>query len=427
MHKNIIVILELIVLASVTYAQEGWYSQTSGTNSLLMDVYFTDVNTGWVVGITNTILHTTDGGDNWNPQSPPPSVNYYSVHFADSQTGCAVGATVGGAGRIRRTTDGGNTWDIITPPTSAYSLWSIYFTDANNGWIAGGREFVFPGTDPIRTIHYTSDGGYNWSTQLYQYDSLPLHDVHFVDSNTGCAVGEHGVIFWTTDGGNNWIEQTSGTVRHLWGVYLVDANTGWAVGVRGTILHTTDAGNNWIAQTADTTYGFGEIYFTDDNNGWIVGSDPDNGIVLHTTDGGNTWNSQNTGTTNGLMSIYFTDADTGWAVGNIGTILHTTTGGTGIIEDNNFTEVPANFNLTQNIPNPFSHTTTIRFSLPRAEYVILKVYNIIGQEVVTLVDSKLEAGEHKVVFNAQNLPDGVYLYQLNAGNLIQIKRCVVLK
>ena len=87
----------------------------------------------------------------------------------------------------------------------------------------------------IRTIHYTIDGGYNWSTQLYQYDSLPLHDIHLIDSNTGCAVGEHGVIFWTTDGGSNWVQKTSGTVRHLWGVFLLDANTAWAVGVRGTI------------------------------------------------------------------------------------------------------------------------------------------------------------------------------------------------
>lgn len=426
MHKNILVVIALTVITAACYAQEGWHTQTSGTTAYLADVYFADAQTGWAVGAVNTILHTTDGGDNWNPQSPPPSVNYYSVHFIDDQIGCAVGATVGGSGRIRRTTDGGNVWDIITPPASAYSLWSIYFTDADNGWIAGGREEGF-NIDPIRTIHYTNDGGYTWDSQLYQYDSLPLHGVHFADSNTGCVVGEHGVIFWTTDGGDIWIQQTSGTVRHLWGVHLIDANNAWAVGIRGTILYTTDAGNNWISQSADTSQSYGDIYFVDANNGWIVGNDPDSGIILHTTDGGNTWNPQNSGTPHGLTSVYFTDADTGWAVGNIGTILHTTTGGTGVKEDESFTHIPANFNLTQNVPNPFSRTTTIRFHLPLSEYVTLKIYNIIGQEVAALVDGTLKAGEHHVVFDAQNLPHGVYFYRLNAGDLYQTKRCVLLR
>ena len=424
MLRKSYVILTLCIASTILYGQ-AWYAQTSGTNSLLMDVYFTNPNLGWTVGITNTILHTTDGGTNWLDQDPPPSVNYYSVYFTDDQTGHAVGATVGGSGRIRHTTDGGSNWDTI-PAANAYSLWSVFFIDANIGWIAGGRERGF-NIDPIRTIHYTIDGGYNWSTQLYQYDSLPLHDIHLIDSNTGCVVGEHGVIFWTTDGGSNWVQKTSGTVRHLWGVFLLDANTAWAVGVRGTILYTTNGGDTWVVQSADTTYGFGKVYFADANNGWISGGNNDNGIILHTTDGGNSWTTQYTGAATSLMSVYFTDTDTGWAIGNLGTIMHTTTGGTGIIEDKSFIKDPARLTLAQNKPNPFSQNTEIRFSIPSSEHVILKVYNIIGQDVVTLVDNELEPGEYRVNFNAQELPNGIYLYRLDAGNQVQIKRCTILR
>lgn len=418
------IILMLCSTSTILYGQ-AWYAQTSGTNSLLMDVYFTNPNLGWAVGISNTILHTTDGGTNWLDQDPPPSVNYYSVYFTDGQTGHAVGATVGGSGRIGHTTDGGTNWDTISA-TNAYSLWSVFFIGANIGWIAGGREEGF-NIDPIRTIHYTIDGGYNWSTQLYQYDSLPLHDIHLLDSNTGCAVGENGVIFWTTDGGSNWVQKTSGTVRHLWGVFLLDANTAWAVGVRGAVLYTTNGGENWIAQGADTMYGFRKVFFTDANNGLISGGDNDNGIILHTTDGGNSWTTQYTGAATSLMSVHFTDADTGWAVGNLGSIMHTTTGGTGIIEDKNLIEDPVRLTLAQNKPNPFSQNTEIRFSIPYSEHVTLKVYNIIGQDVVTLVDNELEPGEYRVNFNVQKLPNGIYLYRLKAGNQVQIKRCTILR
>lgn len=421
--KNYIV---LILFISLNFLLgQAWNPQTSGTNSLLLDVFFNDPDTGWVVGIANTILHTTDGGTNWIDQDPPPSVNYYSVFFTDGLTGHAVGATVGGTGKIRHTTDGGTTWDTI-PASSVYSLWSIFFINDNIGWIAGGREENF-NIDPIRTIHYTVDGGYNWSTQFYQYDSLPLHDIHFTDANTGCAVGEHGTIFWTTNGGSNWIQKPSGTVRHLWGVHVLDVNTAWAVGVRGTVIYTTDGGDNWTAQAADTMYGFGKVFFADANNGWISGGDNNNGIIMHTTDGGNSWNTQYTGAPTSLMSVHFTDADTGWAVGNLGTIMHTTTGGTGIIENKNFNDNSGQISLAQNKPNPFSKNTEIRFSIPYSEYVTLKVYNIIGQDVATLVDSKLVAGEYRVNFNAQNLPNGIYLYRLNAGNQVLIKRCTILR
>jgi photosystem II stability/assembly factor-like uncharacterized protein len=423
LRKNY-VILTLCIVSTILYGQ-AWYAQTSGTNSLLLDAYFNDPDTGWVVGITNTILHTTDGGTNWFDQNPSLLVNYYSVYFTDGQTGHAVGTTAGGSGRICHTTDGGSNWDTI-PVASAYSLWSVFFIDANIGWIAGGQE-VGLCIDPIRTVHYTVDGGYNWSTQFYQYDSFPLHDIHFIDSNTGCVVGENGVIFWTTDGGSNWVQKTSGTVQHLWGVFLLDANTAWAVGVRGTVLYTTNGGDIWVVQSADTTYGFGKVYFADANNGWISGGNNDNGIVLHTADGGNSWTTQYTGAATSLMSVYFTDADTGWAVGNLGTIIHTTTGGTGIIEDKSFIKDPARLTLAQNKPNPFSQNTEIRFSIPYSEHVTLEVYNIIGQNVATLVDNELEPGEYKVNFNAQKLPNGIYLYRLDAGNQVQIKRCTILR
>ena len=118
--------------ASFTFEKQstttGWYSQNSGTTDILSAVDFVDPETGWAVG-QNTVLNTTDGGDNWFEQPTPTYYNYFSVDFIDSQ----VGWVVGGFGTILHTTDGGLSWTV---QDSGYSTgattWSdVQFLDGN--------------------------------------------------------------------------------------------------------------------------------------------------------------------------------------------------------------------------------------------------------------------------------------------------------
>ncbi len=83
--------------------------------------------------------------------------------------------------------------------------------------------------------------------------------------------------------------------------------------------------------------------------------------------------------------------------------------------------------LAQNYPNPFNPTTTINFSVPEAGNVTLSVYNTIGQEVATLVNGVVAAGQHEVTLNAQSLPSGAYFYKLQTGNSTMIKKMLLLK
>lgn len=89
--------------------------------------------------------------------------------------------------------------------------------------------------------------------------------------------------------------------------------------------------------------------------------------------------------------------------------------------------VPAAFGLQQNYPNPFNPSTTIRFTLPAREYVTLRVYNLLGQEVATLVNEALDAGESMVRFNGSRLSSGVYLYRLQAGGSTLTRRMTLVK
>jgi hypothetical protein len=99
---------------------------------------------------------------------------------------------------------------------------------------------------------------------------------------------------------------------------------------------------------------------------------------------------------------------------------------TGIYEEIS-SELPNNFVLMQNYPNPFNPSTTIEFTLPKSEYVELKVYNILGKEVSTLVSKKLNQGSHTYTFDGKNLASGIYYYQLVGGEYREVKKMILIK
>lgn len=107
-----------------------------------------------------------------------------------------------------------------------------------------------------------------------------------------------------------------------------------------------------------------------------------------------------------------------FAVGNWDTILTDTTPSQGI---------PNQFALEQNYPNPFNPATTIRYQLPAFGPVVLKVYDVLGREVATLVNEEKAAGKYSVTWNASSMSSGVYFYRLQAGAHSETKKLLVLK
>jgi hypothetical protein len=131
----------------------------------------------------------------------------------------------------------------------------------------------------------------------------------------------------------------------------------------------------------------------------------------------------------------------GWAVGGLsgggGTIFHTTNGGVTFVEEENTNEVPAEFLLSQNYPNPFNPNTKIKYSLPQTSLVQIKVFDVLGNEIETLVNEEKLAGTYEVEFNVSSLSSsvsakggyasGVYFYQLKAGDFVESKKMILLK
>lgn len=91
------------------------------------------------------------------------------------------------------------------------------------------------------------------------------------------------------------------------------------------------------------------------------------------------------------------------------------------------TQIPSNYELAQNYPNPFNPSTTIQFAIPKAGMVSLKIYNILGQEVATLINREMNAGFQRVNFDASNLTSGLYFYRISSGKFTDVKKMLLIK
>ena len=91
------------------------------------------------------------------------------------------------------------------------------------------------------------------------------------------------------------------------------------------------------------------------------------------------------------------------------------------------TKLPKSYELSQNFPNPFNPSTTIRYQIPKAGNVSLKVYDILGSEAATLVDEFKETGRYEVNFVVSSLASGVYIYRLQADEFVDVKKMIVIK
>ncbi len=400
-----------------------WVTQLEYNSKIWTDVFFTDINTGIVVGKGGTILRTTDGGTNWISQDIGIS-NLTSMSFADANNGLIVGD----AGTILRTIDGGINWIQQNSGTSG-SLRSVCYVNENFAVIVSAGEFS-PG-DGI--ILRTTDGGTTWSSQEVDMDP---YSVSFADEDNGIVVGDNGKILLTTNGGEEWFQQISNTTKPLLGVSFIDTDHAVAVGYMGLILRTNTGGFvpveltsfsakvidgnvtlSWSTASETNNRGF-EVQRSSDNHEYgTIGFVKGNG----TTTAKHTYcyadNNADPGTYSYRLKQY--DFDGSFQYSNVVNV------------DFN---LPLKFALEQNFPNPFNPNTIIRFSIADEVKVNLTVYDILGEKVRELKNEVMKPGYYEVKFNADGLASGVYFCRIKtspiagkAGEFILLKKMVLLK
>lgn len=296
--------------------------QFEETSFYVNDTDFISSTVGWAVGwphwdqsikaYVGTIIQTSDGGESWSTQTVPVPETLNGVDFVDAQTGWAVGVD----GTILHTGDAGAHWALQTIATTD-ELRSVVFADADHGWATSVRPIHYDywgDPDNWQTgIWYSGDGGTTWVEQTVPVGASILHDIDFIDTQTGWAVGvkyigndPHGypdhrpVVYQTTNGGQTWSELYSPDLAiSLTAVDFVDPSHGWTVGFAtnslvegGTIFHTADGGQTWDRQGSEAwIVQFWDVKFIDQDRGYAVGvSIIGTPSVNRTLDGGNTWN-----------------------------------------------------------------------------------------------------------------------------------------
>ena len=434
MKKNIVLCIFLLFYTNA-YGQSGWIGQYSNTNSDLYSVQFINSSSGYCSGSNGMILKTINGGSNWTEQYSGFNHTLRSLYFTFYNTGYIAGDS----GLLIKTTNGGNNWFRINIG-STNNFTSVNFVNDSTGYTGGSYYFISDNelTEGTERNHYykTTDYGNSWDS-IEIINAFWVSYVYFCSPEFGWSINIPGVIggsnlYKTTDSGQSW-NSSFFTSRGIYSIFFIDTLYGWVssvfqLGVYSTI-RTTNGGLNWSSVFPGTGVLINSLYFTNRNKGWGAG---DNSIIQATTDGGVNWFSQIIAQQGiNYNSVYFIDSLTGWVTGDNGTILKTTTGGvlTGIT--NTSTEIPDIFILLQNYPNPFNPVTNLGFGISSAAgglgFVSLRVYDIKGKEVVTLVNENKQPGYYNVQFDGSKLSSGVYFYRLETKGFVQTKRMMLIK
>jgi photosystem II stability/assembly factor-like uncharacterized protein len=393
-------------------AQEGW--EKLSIEGYPYALWFADSANGWMGGTSDHsngwIRRTTDGGTTWVDEYPVTGSAINALAFANGMTGVAAGED----GVVLLTIDGGISWTHV-PTGKSITISGLCFTPAQSivacGYGGGGSSILV-----------SSNLGSTWTETLLPL-TPGLQAVAFASELTGWAAGVYAGHASTTDGGLTWKEVSPPVLddRSFFDVVFVSPMQGFAAG-GGRIAVTTDAGATWLQQWGDPLVGqVNDLSFVDGLTGWAAVQDR----VLFTNNGGQSWGAKPWRPQFYLTLIAATDDKHAWAAGD-NNLYRTRTGGVVGVEGE--PDMPRGEPaLIGNYPNPFNPSTTIRYALPRSSHVTLTVFNALGQQVATLVQGEQEAGYHEAQFDASDLASGVYLYRLQAGEFVQVRKLALLR
>lgn len=414
-----------------------WVRQNSGTNANLTDVVMLDSVTAYAVSRGRSILRTTDRGETWFDLTAPLSyvMPWNGAAFYDSENGIVAGDD-GTVFTVRGGNLAGWCRNITNKTNRLYS--ALYITPAN----------IYVGADS-GWVYNSLDSGKTWSAEkisewpirsLFAWRGVYIFGlpVYALTSHSICTKTEYPLTTWS----EKVLPQLQGLGSEAFdGEFCNGGGPGFIVGVGGDlwasplILRTSSSDTSgWVISSG--VPGSGPLYGVSAPSENVVYACGVGGTVVKSTDGGGSWTRisppSSVSLDRSLHAICFIDEKHGFAVGDSGTILYTSNGGlTDVVQKG--PDIPHRFVLEQNFPNPFNPTTVICYRLPAVTDVTLRVYDILGREVATLVDAKKQsAGRYSVRWdganrNREQLAPGIYFYQLTTETDRQMKKAVIIR
>jgi photosystem II stability/assembly factor-like uncharacterized protein len=456
-------------IAKTTDGGMSWTEQTSPFAGDINEVVSPSPNFAVAGCDAGWILRTTDGGANWSQIATGitgTNSDILAIDFINDSLGMAVGYN----GTTALTADGGATWKPGGTITGG-NPWDMDMVDDSYAWVAATGERIFR----------TTDGGMTWEQQLAM-GGLGTYGISFANRNIGVAGGTGGNTYYTTNGGDTWTPAVTKPGNTVWGIHMMESPVYGTVALTacasGYVFKSTDGGANWTSEPRMTINTFDDVYMTDAAHAWFVGSSgavigyyepanipvelksftafaSENSVTLIWSTatevnnsgfevekynisesekaGSDVWTRiafiEGKGTSSELSAYSYTDKNL--AAGTYSYRLKQIDFD-GTYKYYNLTETveigtPGSFELLQNYPNPFNPVTRIKYNIPSDAYVTLNVYNSLGEEVASLVNTEQTAGFYETSFNAVNLSSGVYYYKLTAGSFSVTRKMILIK
>ncbi|HEX2869341.1 MAG TPA: T9SS type A sorting domain-containing protein [Ignavibacteriales bacterium] len=430
-----------LALSFSVFAHE-WKEQTSGTKKDLLSISSVTNKIAWISGMHGIVLRTVDEGNTWQSVGGGTvldTMDILNIFAIDSSRAlCSASPLTDTINKkttayIFKTNNGGKTWTKVFTQTGSL-INGIFMIDSSMGVACG---------NPVNgkwSIWKTTDGGASWDTTGIKIPKAAASDSGWNNSVWGDSLSKmiafgtnDSTLYVSVDSGKTWTAKPTKSMKDISAIFFSNDN-----GLLGgdSLLRTTDKGNTWRTLNASGTGLITGIIVHENWDSFMTRlgtkAAPDNHIYTSQNFGDSTWNVAYTAPDTNAY-LYLTQARNGegnaWAVRKGGGITygqHSSSESSTSGVSNSSTQ-PLSYSLSQNYPNPFNPSTTIRFSIPEARLVSIKVYDVMGKEVTVLMNEVRNPGSYSVQFNASNLPSGIYIYRIQAGAFTESRKLVLLK
>lgn len=411
--KKLVLSFILLFISLNEILPQNYWEKTNGPASAPISSLVINLSGHIFAGTQgNGIYISTDNGNNW--QQTSLKNNWVNCLIINSNGIIFAGTDNGG---IFRSTDNGSTWvqcnkNIIWPWVYSFALNSIGHIYA--GTFKGG-------------LYYSTDNGDNWNSINTNLSNANITSILF-DLKENLFIGTDGHnIYRSSDNGNTWTKMgRSGDKIHC---FAISSNGKIFAGISGGITYTINNGDYW-----DYVYDM-DIMATDirsiliSNNNVYAGADASDFWgslkgVYYSSDEGNKWTHLKSGLSEGVYSLAIDSKGYIYAGAKDGFVYRS-------VNPITFVESPdtkpKSYYLSQNYPNPFNPVTTLEYSIPQKENVKITIHDILGREIITLINQMQNAGTYKIKFIANELNSGVYFYKMQAGNFSDTKKMLLIR